>query len=86
MLGHEVHGATVGIIGMGRIGRLVARRALGFDMTVRYHNRHRRPEVEQELGVRYGPFDDVLAESDYLVDGPPDRHDPRADQRLDPGG
>ena len=42
MLGREVHGSTLGIIGMGRIGEQVARRARGFDMTVLYHNRHRQ--------------------------------------------
>ena len=47
MLGREVHGETLGIIGMGQIGLQVARRALGFDMTVRYHNRRRRADVER---------------------------------------
>jgi glyoxylate reductase len=67
MLGREVHGATLGIIGLGQIGRQVARRALGFDMTVLYHNRRPRPEVESELGVRFVSFDRLLSESDYLV-------------------
>lgn len=67
MLGREVHSATLGIIGMGRIGRQVARRALGFDMRVQYHNRHRRPEVEQELGVAYASLDDLLRTSDYVM-------------------
>ena len=49
MLGREVHGKTLGIIGMGRIGQKVARRAIGFDMTVLYHNRHRREDVERVL-------------------------------------
>ena len=53
MLGREVHGATLGIIGLGRIGKQVAKRARGFDMTVLYHNRHRDEQAEQELGVRY---------------------------------
>ena len=52
MLGREVHGKTLGIIGMGQIGRQVARRALGFDMTVLYHNRRRREDVERALGPR----------------------------------
>jgi glyoxylate reductase len=67
MLGREVHGSTVGIIGLGRIGRLIARRALGFDMTVLYHNRNRRPEVEQELGVSYAPMARLLAEADHVI-------------------
>src|SRR4029453_16651529 len=67
MLGNEVHGSTLGIIGLGEIGRRIARRALGFDMRVLYHNRRRRPEVEQELGVAYSSQDDLLAEADYVV-------------------
>lgn len=67
MLGCEVHGATLGIVGMGRIGREVARRARGFDMTVLYHNRRRRPEVESELGVRYAGLDDLLGASDFVM-------------------
>jgi glyoxylate reductase len=67
MLGREIHGSTLGIVGLGRIGQQVARRARGFDMTVLYHNRRRRPEVEAELGVRYLPFADLLAQSDYIV-------------------
>jgi len=67
MLGREVHSATLGIIGMGSIGRQVARRALAFDMKVLYHNRRPRPEVEQELGVEYRSFDDLLRESDYVL-------------------
>ena len=49
MLGREVHGKTLGIIGMGRIGHHVARRAIGFDMTVLYHNRRRRDDVERRM-------------------------------------
>ena len=50
MLGLEVHGKTLGIIGMGRIGHQVARRAIGFDMTVLYHNRSRQREHRACLG------------------------------------
>src|SRR6185312_8327845 len=53
MIGREIHGSTLGILGMGRIGEQVARRARGFDMTVLYHNRQRRPAVEESLGVGY---------------------------------
>lgn len=67
MLGREVHSATLGIIGMGSIGRQVARRAKAFDMKVLYHNRNPRPEVEQELGVEYRSFDALLGESDYVL-------------------
>ena len=52
ILGHDVYGKTLGIIGMGRIGAAVAQRARGFDMKVLYHNRHRRPD-EAEYGAEY---------------------------------
>lgn len=67
MLGREVHGSTLGIVGLGRIGRQVARRASGFDMKVLYHNRRPRPDCEQELGVRYAALDDLLSQSDYVM-------------------
>jgi glyoxylate reductase len=67
LIGREVHDSTLGILGMGRIGEQVARRARGFDMTILYHNRRRRPEVEEALGVRYVPRDELLAASDYVV-------------------
>jgi glyoxylate reductase len=67
MLGQEVHGATVGIVGMGRIGEQAARRARAFDMTVLYCNRRRRPEAEMALGARHLPLGDLLAASDYVV-------------------
>ncbi len=65
-LGQEVFGATLGIAGMGRIGRAVARRARGFDMKVLYHNHSRLPEVEAELGVAYRDFQSLLKESDFV--------------------
>jgi glyoxylate reductase len=69
MLGREVHGRTLGIIGMGQIGGRVARRAVGFDMTVLYHNRRRREDVEAAMApsVRYAELDDLLAQSDYMM-------------------
>src|SRR3954451_4914264 len=67
MLGFEVHGATLGIFGMGRIGTQVARRARAFDMTVLYHNRRRDADAERSLGVRYTPKDELLAAADYVV-------------------
>lgn len=67
MLGREIHGSTLGIVGLGRIGEQVARRAKGFDMTVLYHNRRRRPELEAALGVRHLALADLLSESDYVV-------------------
>lgn len=67
MLGSEVHSSTLGIVGLGRIGAQVARRARGFDMQVVYHNRRRRPELEASLGVRYAEFDELLSASDYVM-------------------
>ena len=69
MLGREVHDKTLGIIGMGRIGQQVARRAIGFDMTVLYHNRNRREDVERTLApsVHFAGKDDLLSRSDYVM-------------------
>src|SRR5262245_18022392 len=67
MLGREVHSSTVGIVGLGRIGSQVAKRARGFEMTVLYHTRRPRPEAESALGVRYASLDELLATSDYVV-------------------
>jgi glyoxylate reductase len=66
LIGQEVTGSTLGIIGMGRIGKQVARRARGFDMQVLYHNRHRDPQAETELGVAYAAFDELLSRSDFV--------------------
>ena len=66
-LGPDVHGATIGIIGFGRIGQAVARRALGFGMKVVYHSLTRRPSaVEEQFGARFLPLEDLLAESDFV--------------------
>jgi glyoxylate reductase len=67
MLGREIHGQTLGILGLGRIGFQVARRARAFDMPVLYHNRRRREDAELQLGAEYAAFDDLLKRSDYLV-------------------
>jgi glyoxylate reductase len=67
LAGQSVYGATLGIIGMGRIGEAVARRAKGFDMSVLYYNRRRRVEAEQATGARYCELDELLQESDYVV-------------------
>src|SRR5205085_5159513 len=67
LIGREIHGTTLGIIGLGRVGEQVARRARAFAMTVLYHNRRRRPAVEAALGVRYAERDELLAASDYVV-------------------
>lgn len=67
-LGADVHGATLGIVGLGRIGRAVAKRARGFDMKVLYHNRERvDAAVERELNAVYAPLDELLAASDFVT-------------------
>jgi lactate dehydrogenase-like 2-hydroxyacid dehydrogenase len=67
-LGAEVYGSTLGILGMGRIGQALARRASGFSMRVIYHNRSRlSPEVEQETRATYVSKDALLKQADHLV-------------------
>jgi len=66
LLGQEIHGAALGIIGMGRIGQAMAKRARGFDMQILYHNPTRLPEVEEALGVEYREFADLLQEADFV--------------------
>jgi gluconate 2-dehydrogenase len=67
--GTDVHGATLGILGMGRIGQAIARRgALGFGMKVIYHNRSRlAPELETPIGARYVDKATLLSQADHLV-------------------
>ena len=68
MLGVDVHHATLGIIGMGRIGQQIARRASGFKMRVLYHNRNRWPaDVEKWLNAEYVGKEQLLAQSDFVV-------------------
>jgi glyoxylate reductase len=62
-----VHGKTIGIVGLGRIGCAVAKRARGFDMTVLYAKRTRLPEAEErERGVAHVPLDELLGRSDFV--------------------
>jgi len=65
-LGTDVHHATLGIIGLGRIGREVARRAVGFNMTVLYHDLKRDPQAEQQFGARYADKETLLSQSDFV--------------------
>ncbi|WP_181349528.1 D-glycerate dehydrogenase [Thalassobacillus sp. CUG 92003] len=67
MAGTDVHHKTLGIVGMGRIGEAVAQRAQGFDMEVIYHNRSRKSETEEKLGVTYSSFESLLQQSDFVV-------------------
>jgi lactate dehydrogenase-like 2-hydroxyacid dehydrogenase len=66
LLGADVWGATLGIVGLGRIGAAVARRACGFAMRILYHDPTRKPELETELGVEYAELDELLAEADFV--------------------
>lgn len=68
-LGADVHGTTLGIIGMGRIGQAIARRSLGFDMKVLYHNRSRlSPELEAHANyARYVSKEELLREADHVI-------------------
>ena len=68
MLGVDVHHATLGVIGMGRIGQQIVRRAAGFKMRVLYHNRNRLPaDVERWLNAEYATKDQLLAQADFVV-------------------
>ena len=67
-LGGDVYEKTLGIIGLGEIGRSVARRAIGFNMRTLYHQRNRLPkEEEKKLNVEYATFEKILRESDFLT-------------------
>jgi lactate dehydrogenase-like 2-hydroxyacid dehydrogenase len=68
LMGPDVHGATLGIVGFGRIGQAVARRARGFGMRVLYHDpRRASPAVEAEYGAEYRTLEGILPESDFLT-------------------
>jgi gluconate 2-dehydrogenase len=68
MLGAEIYGQTLGIYGMGRIGQAIARRAIGFNMPVIYHNRSRvDASIERECRANYVSRDELLQRSDFLV-------------------
>ncbi|AME22643.1 2-hydroxyacid dehydrogenase [Burkholderia sp. PAMC 26561] len=67
-LGADVYGSTLGVIGMGRIGQALARRARGFNMRVIYHNRSRvAPAIESELNAEYASKADLLKQADHVV-------------------
>ena len=66
LMGQDIHHATLGLIGLGRIGTEMARRGQGFSMRVLYNDVVRREELEQELGLEYADFDTVLQESDFV--------------------
>ncbi|MBW7997198.1 MAG: D-glycerate dehydrogenase [Candidatus Glassbacteria bacterium] len=65
-LGRDIYGATLGIVGMGRIGQATARRALGFEMEILYFSREAKPEVEKQLGARRVELDELMRRADYI--------------------
>jgi len=68
LFGTDVHGKTLGIVGLGNIGAAVARRGrFGFDMPILYSGNSRKPELEQQLGAQYSSLDALLAEADFVV-------------------
>ncbi len=66
LLGRDLHGATLGLVGLGRIGMAVARRARGFGMRMLYHTPSRKPQAEQDLGLEYAGLEDLLQQSDFV--------------------
>jgi len=66
LLGPDVWGKKLGLVGLGRIGQAVARRSTGFQMEVLYYDQYRNESVEEELGARYLELDDLLRESDFV--------------------
>jgi len=66
LLGESVHGATLGIVGMGRIGQAVAQRAAGFAMSILYTDTNSVPEIERELGATRVSLDNLLAQADIV--------------------
>jgi glyoxylate reductase len=67
LMGPDVHGSTIGIVGLGRIGQAVAKRAQGFGMTVLYHDLARaHPAVEAALGATYLPLEELLPKADFV--------------------
>jgi len=67
LLGPDLYGATLGIIGLGRIGTAFARRAQGFNMRILYSNPRPKPEVAAQVGAEYVSFDTLLAQSDFVA-------------------
>jgi glyoxylate reductase len=66
LMGADIHHATLGLVGLGRIGAEMAKRAHGFDMRVVYYDVQRRKDLEQSMGITYLPLDDVLARADFV--------------------
>jgi glyoxylate reductase len=67
LCGYDLYGATLGIIGFGRIGQAVARRAIGFNMQILYYDPQRQSELENQLGVKYVSMEELLTQSDFIT-------------------
>ncbi|MCS0543618.1 D-glycerate dehydrogenase, partial [Aeromonas veronii] len=67
LAGSDVHHKTIGIVGMGKIGEAVAKRATGFDMNILYHKRSRNVVAEERIGASYATFDELIETSDFIV-------------------
>ncbi|MFV9503553.1 MAG: 2-hydroxyacid dehydrogenase [Oscillochloridaceae bacterium umkhey_bin13] len=67
LVGVDVYGSRLGVVGAGRIGSAVLRRGQGFGMQLAYHNRRPSPELEAQTGATYLPFDELLRSSDFIV-------------------
>ncbi len=67
LLGQDIHGATLGIIGLGRIGAAVAQRAKGFGMKILYYDIIRNEKAEKELGIQYTDLNNLLSQSDFIT-------------------
>ncbi len=67
LAGSDIHHKTIGIVGMGRIGEAVAKRAKGFDMNILYHNRSRNKETEEKLEASFTDFHELIEQSDFIV-------------------
>lgn len=66
LTGVDIHNATLGLVGFGRIGQAMAKRAGGFDMRVLYYDQYRREDLEKSMGVTYVDMDTLLRESDFV--------------------
>ena len=67
LLGQDIHGATLGIIGLGRIGAAIAQRAKGFGMKILYYDIIRNEKAEKELGIQYTDLNNLLSQSDFIT-------------------
>jgi glyoxylate reductase len=65
-LGYDIYGSTLGLIGLGRIGTALAKRATGFDTRILYYDTYRQPNLEKELGLIYTDLETLLRESDFI--------------------